>query len=1021
MSNRHFFISYSTTEAQDFAIKLHDELESGYPKLEAWLDKRDLRPGEDWDDQIDDAIRDCGALLFVMTPDSVMSNSVCKLEWSRALSYKKTVILLFLQECETPFRLQNRQYIKFQDFSAGIAELRNHLEWVNSPAGELKRMQNELEDIKRQMSRSPEDQIPRLKKAMADLEERIKEQEFVVNHPEEAAERTEKSVEAAIQRARQPKDKPKSGTKFINHPPATVPSYFKDRYSETGLLINFVNDARHRVFHLVGRAGIGKTAVTVRLLKHLEGGKLPDENGEMSVDGIVYLSQVGSRTLKTEYLYPDLCRLLPDETAEKLDALYREPKTSTADKMKALLSHFPPEKRVLVLLDNFEDVVNHETQEISDSELDEALRALVDAPPHGVKVLITTRVLANKLYLYQTQRQGTYTIGEGLSKPYAEDMLREMDVSGTLGLKDAPEEKLSEAADKVRRYPRALEALVGWMEVDVTTTLDDVLNFAEGLLPENVVEELVARAFNRLDTSAQQVIQGLAIFGRPVSSGAVDALLKPYKAGINSAPVLRRLLNWHFVRQEHGLYTLHPVDRTYALGLIPRGEDSDRFEAGTPPFTQIALYNLGAEYFKTLRKPREEWKTIADLEPQLAEFDLRCNAGDWDTAAEVLFEIDYHYLHLWGYYKLMIELHERLQGNIFDEWLSGSSVGNLGLAYHYIGDVYAAIKYYNEALSIARGMNNKADEGVWLGNLGNAYSDLGKSRTAIDYYQQALKIARTIGDKRNEGVNLSNLGSAYNVLGDIRTAIDYYQQALKIAQIMRDKLREGIRHGNLGERFMDLGEIDKASNAYRLSIEIAKELGDKFGISINLGNQGLLLMSKNDWASADEHFQNSIAIADEIDLNQIQHYARWGLALLRLYQEDLANAKTTIEACLIYDLPENNHNAHVLRGMIILRQGDTIAARQSFENALQVCDELLAMTPELYEVKDAKGLALCGLAVVENNPARVEEAKVVFREVRSYTADLKGHIGRVQRQFDALAKADEQGLLVGVREVIGGE
>lgn len=976
MSQRHFFISYSTADAQDFAIQLHDALEGGYPKHQAWLDKRDLKPSEKWYTQIDDAIRDCEAVLFVMTPDSVMEVSECDKEISRALSYKKTVIPIRLKECQTPYRLESLQWIDFSDFDSGIAELRTHLEWVQSPAGELRRMEVELLNMQRQRNRSPESDYPRIDKAMSLLSERIKEQKFAVEHPEEARERTTKSIEASLERERQPADRPKSGTKFINYAPATVPDYFQDRFTETNLLADFVQNDHQRIFHLVGRAGIGKTAVTVRLLKHLEGGILPDDKGEQTVDGIIYLSEVGSRDIKIAHLYPDLCRLLPDEVSEELDALFREPTTSISVKMTQLLSHFPPDKRVLVLLDNFEDVMDSEKQVISDSELDEALRALVSAPPHGVKVLITTRVLASKLYLHQSQRQANHVLGEGLKKPYAEDMLKQMD-SGSLGLKDAPDDKLSEACDKVRRFPRALEALVGWLEVDVSAILDEVLDVAEAL-PDNVVEVLVAQAFNRLDRSAQQVIQALAIFGRPVSSGAVDTLLRPYAPTINSAPILRQLLNWHFVRQDSGRYTLHPVDRAYALDLIPRGEDSDRFESGDPVFTQIALYHLGAEYFKSQRTPRSDWKTIADLEPQLAEFDLRCQAGDWDTAADVLTDIDFDYLLLWGYYTLMIELHQGLQGHIRDKFLQMVSVGNLGTAYRRIGEIRQAITYYEQGLQIARDMKSKSNEGVWLGGLGIAYRQLGDIDKAIDYYEQALQIARDIGNKSSEGNHLGNLGVAYRALGNIKKAIDYTQQALARQQA----------------------------------------IGDKSGESVLFENLGHLMLDKGDWVKAEGNYQDAIRLADGIGFNQVQHYARHGLALTYLYQNKLSSSQQTIEQALTYDVPENNHNAHVARGMILLKQDDRETAHQVFAKTVTVCDEMLALSADNYEVSDAKGLALCGFALLEGSTDRVTEAKAIFVQVRQKTSNLKGHIAFIQQQFDVLASLDERGLLVGVREAI---
>jgi hypothetical protein len=48
-----------------------------------------------------------------------------------------------------------------------------------------------------------------------------------------------------------------------------------------------------------------------RLLKALERGELPDDLGEMKVDGIVYLSETGSHRVNFANVFADLSKLLP--------------------------------------------------------------------------------------------------------------------------------------------------------------------------------------------------------------------------------------------------------------------------------------------------------------------------------------------------------------------------------------------------------------------------------------------------------------------------------------------------------------------------------------------------------------------------------------------------------------------------------------------------------------------------------------------------------------------------------------
>ena len=683
------FVSYSSVDGQEFALRLADALTAGSPPIGVWLDQRQLRLGEGWDEQIIEAIRSCNSLLFVMTRDSVEDESVCKNEWTNALRYKKPIVPIKLHaDAELPFRLATRQFIDFTGaFEPALARLRKYLLQLDLPEGRLQTLKDRLADARRDLRRASDEVTQlRIQDEIAVLEQQIADQQRIIDNPEQAAQQTAQNIQAGLERERQP-EKPiacAARTKFINAPPGVAPSYFQNRFVEMDLVGAFLHGEGLRMMIVVGRGGIGKTALVCRVLKSLERGQLPNADGQLSVDGIVYLSGSGSRRITFPNLFADMCQLLPTDLAARLDAVYKNPQASISTKMRSLLAEFPVGCTIL-LLDYFDNQIDPETLAIRDAEIDEALQALLNEPHHAVKVIITSRIAPRSLMLVQPVRQTLLDIDQGLASPYAENILRQMDADGRVGLRDAPEAMLSEARERTRGYPRALEALFAILAADRDTALRELLDNTATLLPENVVQALVGEAFSRLDPTAQQVMQALAVYARPVTPTAVDYLLQLYMPGVNSAPVLGRLVNMQFARREAGRYFLHPVDCAYALARVPRGEASDRDVTGAPPFSQFALLHRAAGYFQHARTPRESWKTLGDLEPQLNEFYLHYDGEDYDTAASVLLEIDFDYLLLWGHYRLVAELHERIQGKLNDPRLQQQSIGSLGFAYSQMG------------------------------------------------------------------------------------------------------------------------------------------------------------------------------------------------------------------------------------------------------------------------------------------------------------------------------------------------
>lgn len=139
------FISYAR-EDREFVRQLDAELKTR--KQETWVDWEDIPPTAEWLKEISVGIAEAQAFVFVISPDSVVSD-VCQYELTYAVSLKKRLIPVVRREVDAaaiPHRLTTLNWIFFREtdeFSAAFALLieaiETDLDWVRAHTHWLRR------------------------------------------------------------------------------------------------------------------------------------------------------------------------------------------------------------------------------------------------------------------------------------------------------------------------------------------------------------------------------------------------------------------------------------------------------------------------------------------------------------------------------------------------------------------------------------------------------------------------------------------------------------------------------------------------------------------------------------------------------------------------------------------------------------------------------------------------------------------------------------------------------------------
>lgn len=962
------FISYARADGSEFAIRLHDDLAAA--GFATWLDQRDLRGGVDWDAEIDEALDRSTGVLVVMTLGALASHPV-KSEYLEALTRLLPVVPLLARPSKVPRMLTPLHHVNFvASYAAGLGALIDHLRDLGK--NHLRSLERTLEALRIAQEEAPDPRrfqtkIDGLEARIAGWDERAQAQRQRV-----AVGQEENRHRVRGQQVRQAARVP-----VVGRQPQDVTEYFRDREDERAEIARLLAAPGARLVSVIGRSGMGKTAVALKVLQDLERSRWPhaprrQDQPERPVAGIVYLS---SRTagISLERIFSDVARLLGGEREAALERTWRRTQLSTADKVERLFEALGEELYVL-LLDNLEDNLDRRGR-FQDEGLEQFFDLALTAR-HRARLLVTSRepIFPTRDVMLHEKR---VELDRGLPVDDAVELLRELDQNGRFGLRKASAEDLGRLAEAVYRIPRALEVAAGILAGDPFLSVTDLTErFYD---KPDAAKLLIEEGYRRLDDEGRRVLEALAVLRRSVRVIAVDVLLEPFVEGLDVPRVAARLARHHLVHinRNDGALSLHPIDRKFAYSRLP--------EEGA--YRRQALELRAAEYYEDRCDADDSWESVADLESRVRQIEHLMHAGAHEEASRVLSRISL-WMSWYGFAPQARGLHQQLDGKIDDPQLLVRHLQGLASTHTVLGPLDEALATCRRAVALARRIGGGPALADLLVDLGLIHRYLGQLDDAREHYLEGLEICRATPGDYPLAVHLRQLGRISAYMGRVGDCRRYAAEALEIDAAAGDRLNEGVDAsiGALADwmepRYESMEEL------YRRALALLEETGERNTIGYVLNGLGLLHLARGSLNEAEEFLQKARAQGRDDEQPRVEAFALFNLTWLHCLRHEtesaLEAARESQKILATLQAPEAR-TAERLAAAIEAGAGDS-GDRARAAPLLLACALAIGTHPDLY---DPRKIAHAAIEL-----ARAEGADDVAVEAARFVADYEARLIR---------------------------
>lgn len=191
-----------------------------------------------------------------------------------------------------------------------------------------------------------------------------------------------------------------------------------------------------------------------------------------------------------------------------------------------------------------------------------------------------------------------------------------------------------------------------------------------------------------------------------------------------------------------------------------------------------------------------------------------------------------------------------------------------------VADTAQYKSYHQEALLLAKELNDRAGEVMAYCAMGDHYYNVYQPDSAYTWFTRALKLARTYKLEHEQVVALQKSAAASTDLGRYDEALSFYTEALAISRKNNDKKDLVKTLECLGIFYYDQRDYTKALEYFREELPIAEQAKDSSSLSACFNNIGLVYSARGDYANSiinykrvraiEENLQNEFAVGQSL-------------------------------------------------------------------------------------------------------------------------------------------------------------
>jgi predicted ATPase/class 3 adenylate cyclase/lipoprotein NlpI len=218
---------------------------------------------------------------------------------------------------------------------------------------------------------------------------------------------------------------------------------------------------------------------------------------------------------------------------------------------------------------------------------------------------------------------------------------------------------------------------------------------------------------------------------------------------------------------------------------------------------------------------------------------------------------------------------------------------------HSQGDYAISRSFHEQSLALRREIGDTRGIAASLNNLGLVSYRQGDYAAARSFHEQSLAIKKERGDKWGMSSSFMNLGLLAQEVGDFASARSLYEQSLALKEELGDKEGIATLHSNLGSLAAEQGDYGVARSSFEQSLAMQRELGDKQGIAISLNELGVIDSLDGKFSTGVPLIEESLALSREMGDRRSIAYSLSSLGMAAYMQGEYATAHSYYRESLV--------------------------------------------------------------------------------------------------------------------------